>query len=84
MNSELRAFVKEARYNLRKTAKSIYDNHYGLMTDEEFLADLNAKKALLEKEKGRRFGEPRKMVVLDSDGEITPLGQILIQNQANN
>jgi hypothetical protein len=82
MNSELRAFIKQARYNLRKTAKSVYDNSYRYMTDEEFLADLNAKKALLEK--GQRLGEPRNLVVLDSDGEITPLGQILIQNQANN
>jgi hypothetical protein len=51
------------------------------MTDEEFLADLNAKKAMLEK---GCFSQSRKIAVLDSDGEITPLGQILVQNPASN
>jgi hypothetical protein len=81
MNSKLRAFVKQSRRNLRQASKFIYDNFYAHMTDQEFLADINAKKALLNS------GRPReviKVAVQYPDGEISQVGRIVVQDQAHN
>jgi hypothetical protein len=81
MNSEMRTFVKQTRRNLRKTSKFIYDNFCAHMTDEEFLADMNTNKALLE---SGRPGEVIKVAVQYPDGEISEVGRIVIQDQVNN
>jgi hypothetical protein len=81
MNSKLRSFVKLSRRNLRKTSKFIYDNFYACMTDEEYLADMNTRKALLN---DRRPGEVIHVAIQYPNGDITSMGQILIQDQSNN
>jgi hypothetical protein len=81
MNSKLRVFVKQSRRNLRKSSKFIYDNFYAYMTDKEFLSDMNAKKALLE---SGQPGEVIKVAVQYPDGEISPVGRIVVQNRTNN
>jgi hypothetical protein len=81
MNSKLRAFVKQSRRTFSKTSKFIYANFYAHMTDQEFLADMNANKALLD---SARPGEVIKIAVQYPDDEISPVGRIVIQNQANN
>jgi hypothetical protein len=81
MNGKVRAFVKQSRRKLRKASKFIYDNFYARMTDEEFANDINAKQTLLET---GRPGETIKVAIQYPDGEISQVGQIVIQNQANN
>ena len=81
MNYQSKLFVRRSRRNLRKTSKFIYDNFCAHMTDEEFLADMNAKKALLH---SGHPGEIIPVAVQYPNGEISNVGTIVVQDQVNN
>ena len=77
MNGEEHAYAKRARRGLKKFCPEIYKLFFAPLSDEELLAELNEKKALIESSRGEtiRFG------VQDHSEHITIIGKTRVPRE---
>jgi hypothetical protein len=73
MNCQRRKFVKRSRQKLKHLCPDIYRWFFAHLNDEEFVTDMNRKKALIESSRG----ETLKLGIQFPDGTIEVLNTVI-------
>jgi hypothetical protein len=73
LNSQRRKFIKRSRQRLKQLCPSIYQWFFAHLTDEQFVEDMNRKKALVESARG----ETLEVGIQFPDGTIKILNTVI-------